>query len=193
MASPESPAAAARETGSADMHVPTAAKRPAVDSTSERATKRRSTVACLSCRTRKVRCDVVACGSQCTNCRLDGVPCVVKDSNRGKRPSAGGQQNTSTATSSPPPTHPQQQHQVQLEPIQECLENRPSQHEPDVTQTSQPQEQPLPASPLRQDSPSIAQTNEYLVTLSFEGKFLAQPSSNRHTDHCPRPTAKPGS
>ena len=33
---------------------------------------------------RKVRCDVVANGSRCTNCRLDGVECVVLASRRGK-------------------------------------------------------------------------------------------------------------
>lgn len=47
--------------------------------------KRRAAKACLSCRHRKVRCDVVG-GVPCTNCRLDGVSCVIKKSNRGRRP-----------------------------------------------------------------------------------------------------------
>ncbi|KAK3698986.1 hypothetical protein LTR37_016677 [Vermiconidia calcicola] len=50
----------------------------------ERAFKHRSSQACQSCRTRKVRCDVKANGSCCTNCRLDGLKCVVVASRRGK-------------------------------------------------------------------------------------------------------------
>lgn len=39
----------------------------------------------MSCRTRKVRCDVLRGDTPCTNCRLDGVQCVVVDSTRGKK------------------------------------------------------------------------------------------------------------
>lgn len=39
--------------------------------------KRRSARACSSCRSRKVRCNVVECGPPCTNCRLDSVKCVT--------------------------------------------------------------------------------------------------------------------
>lgn len=38
----------------------------------ERRGKARSSVACLSCRVRKVRCDVVI-GSPCSNCKLDMI------------------------------------------------------------------------------------------------------------------------
>ncbi|CAK7226178.1 hypothetical protein SEUCBS140593_006153 [Sporothrix eucalyptigena] len=40
--------------------------------------RRRASRACLACRARKVRCDVVLCGKPCTNCRLDFSECVVQ-------------------------------------------------------------------------------------------------------------------
>ena len=49
-----------------------------------RVVKHRSSQACQSCRTRKVRCDVTANDSRCTNCRLDSLECVVLPSRRGK-------------------------------------------------------------------------------------------------------------
>lgn len=78
-----------------------AQKRPAWDSTSDRASKRRASKACLSCRNRKVRCDVVNGGVPCTNCRLDGVQCVTKESNRGRKPAMIV---SPVAPQSPPPT-----------------------------------------------------------------------------------------
>ncbi|KFY82521.1 hypothetical protein V500_10486 [Pseudogymnoascus sp. VKM F-4518 (FW-2643)] len=39
--------------------------------------KRRAARACSSCRSRKVRCNVVESGPPCTNCRLDSVKCVT--------------------------------------------------------------------------------------------------------------------
>lgn len=53
-----------------------------------RAARNRAPRACVSCRDRKVRCDVVSGGVPCTNCRLDDVDCVLKASNRGKHNSA---------------------------------------------------------------------------------------------------------
>ncbi|KAJ4176773.1 hypothetical protein FALCPG4_011458 [Fusarium falciforme] len=64
-------------------------KRPPWDdesSANDRSSKRRASRACLSCRNRKVRCDVVKGGVPCTNCRLDRIDCVVTESNRGRRP-----------------------------------------------------------------------------------------------------------
>lgn len=46
-------------------------------------TKRRAARACVSCRARKVRCDVVE-GAPCGNCRWDNVECVVQESRRRK-------------------------------------------------------------------------------------------------------------
>ncbi|KAI1424411.1 fungal-specific transcription factor domain-containing protein [Xylaria sp. FL1777] len=57
-------------------------------------TKRRAARACVSCRARKVRCDVVE-GAPCGNCRWDGVECVVQESRRRKK----GLFNTTSATS----------------------------------------------------------------------------------------------
>ncbi|KAK2002678.1 fungal-specific transcription factor domain-containing protein [Colletotrichum falcatum] len=47
-------------------------------------TKRRAARACVSCRARKVRCDVVE-GAPCGNCRWDNVECVVQESRRRKK------------------------------------------------------------------------------------------------------------
>lgn len=39
--------------------------------------RKRATKACLSCRARKVRCDVSQRGSPCMNCYLDSETCIV--------------------------------------------------------------------------------------------------------------------
>jgi hypothetical protein len=44
---------------------------------SRRAPQKRASKACLSCRARKVRCDVTASGVPCMNCRLDHRECIV--------------------------------------------------------------------------------------------------------------------
>ncbi len=51
-----------------------------------RPVKRRAAKACQTCRSRKVRCDVVDSGPPCNNCRLDQVQCVVSDSRRKRKP-----------------------------------------------------------------------------------------------------------
>lgn len=47
-----------------------------------RQAKRRSSVACQRCRSRKVRCNIVQNGPPCVNCRLDGAHCVAADTRR---------------------------------------------------------------------------------------------------------------
>lgn len=49
----------------------------------ERTTKHRAAQACQYCRIRKVRCDVLLGGADCTNCRLDSRECIVLASRRG--------------------------------------------------------------------------------------------------------------
>ncbi|KAH8896922.1 hypothetical protein GQ53DRAFT_713747 [Thozetella sp. PMI_491] len=39
--------------------------------------RKRARRACLPCRVRKIRCDVLVCGKPCTNCRLESESCVV--------------------------------------------------------------------------------------------------------------------
>ncbi|GKT40901.1 cutinase transcription factor 1 beta [Colletotrichum spaethianum] len=51
------------------------------DAPPAKVTKRRAARACVSCRARKVRCDVVE-GAPCGNCRWDNVECVVQESRR---------------------------------------------------------------------------------------------------------------
>ncbi|KAL3455023.1 hypothetical protein BJX64DRAFT_295460 [Aspergillus heterothallicus] len=50
-----------------------------------RAPKRRAARACVHCRYRKVRCDVLNGGSPCTNCKIDGLDCPLAQSIRSKR------------------------------------------------------------------------------------------------------------
>ncbi|UNI18970.1 Cutinase transcription factor 1 beta [Purpureocillium takamizusanense] len=60
---------------------------PGSDNASEapqKVTKRRAARACVSCRARKVRCDVVE-GAPCGNCRWDNVECIVQESRRRKK------------------------------------------------------------------------------------------------------------
>lgn len=54
-----------------------------LDAPPAKVTKRRAARACVSCRARKVRCDVVE-GAPCGNCRWDNVECVVQESRRRK-------------------------------------------------------------------------------------------------------------
>lgn len=67
-----------------------------------RIVKHRASKACKSCRTRKVRCDVSAKGSRCTNCELDDLECVVLPSRRGQ--SHRTSRRDPAATTKLPPT-----------------------------------------------------------------------------------------
>ena len=44
---------------------------------SKRRGKKRSSKACATCRVRKVRCNIVAHGAPCSNCRYDGIECIL--------------------------------------------------------------------------------------------------------------------
>ncbi|KAI1498223.1 transcription factor CTF1 [Biscogniauxia marginata] len=66
---------------------PSSKKRPASGiepNGAAKVTKRRAARACVSCRARKVRCDVVE-GAPCGNCRWDNVECIVQESRRRKK------------------------------------------------------------------------------------------------------------
>lgn len=47
---------------------------------------KRATRACLSCRLKKIRCDVEEKGQPCSNCLFDEVLCEVTSSKRGRKP-----------------------------------------------------------------------------------------------------------
>jgi hypothetical protein len=49
---------------------------------SKRRGKKRSSRACTTCRVRKVRCNIVAHGAPCSNCRHDEIDCVLPLSRR---------------------------------------------------------------------------------------------------------------
>lgn len=44
---------------------------------SQKSARKRTRIACLRCRARKVRCDSTGSGVACTNCKLDAVDCPV--------------------------------------------------------------------------------------------------------------------
>lgn len=57
--------------------------KPTLKFVSSHTPKRRSSAACLECRRRKVRCDILAIKAKtCTNCRLDGIQCEMVESRR---------------------------------------------------------------------------------------------------------------
>ncbi|KAG9255364.1 fungal-specific transcription factor domain-containing protein [Emericellopsis atlantica] len=97
------------------------------------AKKRRAARACVSCRARKVRCNVVD-ESPCANCRFDNVECHVQESRRRKKhlltPPVSQQTSNSSSSSGPPhlrcksAARPSTQHPV---PIHSAAElRRPS-------------------------------------------------------------------
>ncbi|KAH7317793.1 hypothetical protein BKA65DRAFT_515202 [Rhexocercosporidium sp. MPI-PUGE-AT-0058] len=47
-----------------------------------RVIRRRARKACVACHKRKVRCDVLSRGKTCTNCRFDGITCVIRAGKR---------------------------------------------------------------------------------------------------------------
>ncbi|KAM5374839.1 hypothetical protein ACJZ2D_006333 [Fusarium nematophilum] len=130
----------------------------------DHASKRRASKACLSCRQRKVRCDVETDNPPCTNCRLDGVSCITKKSNRGRRPAvsslgpgsvAARWRRARPATPTPPVPRPS------LPPPSSSLSAAAS---------------PAPPSPRQsQNRLTVAGTgantpNEFFPSLYFEGK-----------------------
>ncbi|KAI5461239.1 fungal-specific transcription factor domain-containing protein [Mariannaea sp. PMI_226] len=84
---PPSPASTSAKTVVTDKNSSNSKKRASPPADSEqpaKITKRRAARACVSCRARKVRCDVVE-GAPCGNCRWDNVECVVQESRRRKK------------------------------------------------------------------------------------------------------------
>lgn len=84
-------------------------KRPASSSEpngTTKITKRRAARACVSCRARKVRCDVVE-GAPCGNCRWDNVECVVQESRRRKKNLFDATLSSSTGSQHAEAHHPQ--------------------------------------------------------------------------------------
>ncbi|KAL4809779.1 fungal-specific transcription factor domain-containing protein [Aspergillus unguis] len=88
MEATDAPAGVVSSTGAGAGDMAPRQKRTAGSTTNDRASKRRSNRACLSCRNRKVRCDVLLGGHPCTNCRLDEIECILKESNRGRKPAS---------------------------------------------------------------------------------------------------------
>ncbi|UPL02901.1 hypothetical protein LCI18_013835 [Fusarium solani-melongenae] len=73
------------------------------DQKSVSTSRRRSSKACLSCRSRKVRCDVTHKGRPCTNCGLDEKQCVV--TRRGSYKLPKPVQNDSSVWTEPSPSN----------------------------------------------------------------------------------------
>ncbi|KKA27792.1 hypothetical protein TD95_003564 [Thielaviopsis punctulata] len=82
--SPPASTAGSNSTASVSAKKPRANSMSSKDAAAHKITKRRAARACVSCRARKVRCDVVE-GAPCGNCRWDGIECVVQESRRRKK------------------------------------------------------------------------------------------------------------
>jgi hypothetical protein len=64
----------------------------------------RTTLSCQYCQGRKIRCDRKILGSPCTNCRLDGIECLLgvrKSQKRASRASNPGDTRTQSASDAP--------------------------------------------------------------------------------------------
>ncbi|KAH7142207.1 fungal-specific transcription factor domain-containing protein [Dactylonectria macrodidyma] len=133
-------------------------KRPAWDSNNngnnDRASKRRASKACLSCRNRKVRCDVLSGGHPCTNCRLDKLDCIVKESNRGRKPGVTSSQAA--------PESPASNEVIMSNPTPPLAAAEPAER-PAIVDTP-------PLSPQRRNHSS-----DYLISLSFEDQQSLPP------------------
>jgi hypothetical protein len=133
---------------------------------SDSAVKRRASRACLSCRTRKVRCDVTNRGVPCTNCRLDTVECAITESWRGRVRKA----TTTTHVAEARSDHPDQHSHPHVQPQVHAHTNIYAQ--------------------MNGSYPDSA-VEDFPVTLTFEGKHI---TGLKHllyiplpmTDMCPR-------
>ncbi|KAI1635948.1 fungal-specific transcription factor domain-containing protein [Biscogniauxia mediterranea] len=93
-----------KDTPSLSSSSPSAKKRPGSGTEpngTAKVTKRRAARACVSCRARKVRCDVVE-GAPCGNCRWDNVECIVQESRRRKKNLFDSTSSVSTSKGSAP-------------------------------------------------------------------------------------------
>ncbi|KXH59236.1 hypothetical protein CNYM01_06101 [Colletotrichum nymphaeae SA-01] len=154
-------------------------KRPSWDddsSANDHSSKRRASRACLSCRNRKERCDVVKGGIPCTNCRLDRLDCVVTESNRGRRPNAANSitvaASRATANSAvpPPPPAPAANTTPPALGTTAASASPPSPPHCHCSHSRQPSSQHRDRPEPQPDilSPPQSQTENYLVSLSFE-------------------------
>ncbi|RFU29314.1 hypothetical protein B7463_g7050, partial [Scytalidium lignicola] len=67
-----------------DIHLPNSAVTNSTD-VSTRNVKSRAPIACQTCRSRKVRCNIAFSGPPCMNCKLDDIECIVAQCRRGRR------------------------------------------------------------------------------------------------------------
>ncbi|KAM0187493.1 hypothetical protein ACHAPI_011128 [Fusarium lateritium] len=129
--------------------------------------KRRATRACLSCRNRKVRCDVINSGVPCTNCRLDCVDCLVTESNRGRRPTVSGPAVPVTivvATTHPPEPEPEP-------PASQSPYYHAGPRRQPSPPSCAPATGPRPEPPIEGALSQPSQADDYMLSLSFEGQI----------------------
>lgn len=136
------------------------------DGAAGRIIKRRSPRACVSCHRRKVRCDVANGGVPCTNCRLDDVDCVLKQSNRGRKSSSSSAGSAARRTAAAAAAAAQQskaraagqeKQAVQRSPVDPQLQShypmqdiQEEQHQDDDDDEDMQQQQPAQESPEHQ-------------------------------------------
>lgn len=140
-----------------------------------RAARNRAPRACVSCRDRKVRCDVVVSGGvPCTNCRLDDVDCLLKASNRGKRNSARrpARSRLPLGATAPRASSPFDTIHVHADADTAASESAPASG-PATVHEAHREQQPQPR-PTRDSTPSARPANpptsDDLVALAFQGK-----------------------
>ncbi|KAI2641703.1 transcription factor CTF1 [Hypomontagnella submonticulosa] len=102
---------------------------------STKVTKRRAARACISCRSRKVRCDVVE-GAPCGNCRWDNVECIVQESRRRRKNLFHSTSSTASQCNTAPQAAEAQLRAKPANPIAIASAAAPLRRTSEVTQTS---------------------------------------------------------
>ncbi|KAI1466409.1 transcription factor CTF1 [Daldinia caldariorum] len=101
---------------------------------SAKITKRRAARACISCRSRKVRCDVVE-GAPCGNCRWDNVECIVQESRRRRKNLFHSTSSTASHSSNAPQAAEAQLRAKPANPVAIASAAAPLHHSKDATQS----------------------------------------------------------
>ncbi|KAI1805448.1 transcription factor CTF1 [Daldinia bambusicola] len=101
---------------------------------SAKVTKRRAARACISCRSRKVRCDVVE-GAPCGNCRWDNVECIVQESRRRRKNLFHSTSSTASHSSNAPQAAEAQLRAKPANPVAIASAAAPLHHSKDATQS----------------------------------------------------------
>ncbi|KAI5921360.1 transcription factor CTF1 [Camillea tinctor] len=167
-----------RDVTSPSSSSPSSKKRPASGTEpngTAKVTKRRAARACVSCRARKVRCDVVE-GAPCGNCRWDNVECIVQESRRRKKNLFDSTSSVSTSKGNAPHHAEAHQHLKAKGPssISSCS---PSSSNPPVTIAS------AASGPLRRPSETSQSSKANTGNDATDPAAMLQGSAEGHVPH----------